>query len=76
MTGGRDLHEQPVRWSDWMHRIGQLSADVRRFHESGTSVIADTDLADPLRQVWQQQADPLDSALGDAEQQSHEEGEW
>ncbi|MGC4989891.1 hypothetical protein [Nocardia salmonicida] len=76
MTGGRDLHEQPVRCSDSMHRIGQLSADVRRSHESGTSVIAHTDLADPLQQVRQHQADSLDSALGDAEQQSHELGEW
>lgn len=73
MTSGRDLHQEPAQWSDWMHRIQNLAADVSRFHESGTMLIGEADPADPPRQV-RQQADRLDAALDDAEQQARAAG--
>ncbi|MFC9871698.1 hypothetical protein [Nocardia salmonicida] len=73
MTSGRDLHQEPAQWSDWMHRIQNLAADVSRFHESGTMLIGESDPADPPRQV-RQQANRLDAALDDAEQQARAAG--
>ncbi|MFD3427488.1 hypothetical protein [Nocardia fluminea] len=57
-----------------MHRIQNLAADVSRFHGSPTLVIADTDVTDPLRQAWQEQADPLHAALTAAEEQARAAG--
>ncbi|MEV4156843.1 hypothetical protein AB0J48_27865 [Nocardia salmonicida] len=57
-----------------MHRIQNLAADVSRFHGSPTLVIAETDVIDPPRQRWQEQADRLHAALTAAEEQARAAG--
>ncbi|MFD4351549.1 hypothetical protein ACFWPX_03270 [Nocardia sp. NPDC058518] len=57
-----------------MHKIQYLAGGERRVRETGMSVFADTDVADPVRQVWQRQVDGLTADLANTEHDARAAG--